>query len=106
MVSKNTVLISVNILTKAELDKLKLHPNLSYNDVVVGLIKDRDEKIAIIGNQSIAEFKAKQELLAAEEMPNPYLCNFCNAVEVIDEKLGKITQHEILCNAPKTSTGL
>ena len=38
MVSKNTVLISVNRNTKESLDKLKIHPSLSYNDVVVGLI--------------------------------------------------------------------
>lgn len=40
MVSKNTILISVNKETKKDLDKLKLHPSLSYNDVIVGLIKE------------------------------------------------------------------
>ena len=39
MVSKNTTLISVNKATKESLDKLKQHPSLSYNDVIVGLIK-------------------------------------------------------------------
>ena len=38
MVSKNTVLISVSKNTKENLDKLKLHPSLSYNDVIVQLL--------------------------------------------------------------------
>lgn len=38
MVSKNTILISVHKSTKENLDKIKIHPSLSYNVVIVGLI--------------------------------------------------------------------
>ena len=38
MVSKNTTLISVSRNTKESLNNLKLHPSLSYNDVVVELV--------------------------------------------------------------------
>ena len=50
MVSKNTTLISVNKTTKENLDKLKLHPSLSYNDVIVQLLEVRDKAIIEIDN--------------------------------------------------------
>ena len=45
MVSKNTVLISLNRNTKESLDKMKLHPSLSYNDVIVQLLAIRDNVV-------------------------------------------------------------
>ena len=38
MVIKNTSLISINKITKENLNNLKLHPSLSYNDVIVVLV--------------------------------------------------------------------
>lgn len=42
MPSKNTTIISINKKTKETLDKLKIHPNLSYNDVIVELLNFLD----------------------------------------------------------------
>ncbi len=98
MVSKNTTLISVSKSTKESLDKLKLHPSLSYNDVVVMLagFYRMNNPLFVVKEEIPSQLPT---ILDAEK-----LCYFCNAVEVIDETWGKIIQHEISCNSPKTST--
>ena len=63
MVSKNTTLISVNKATKESLDKLKQHPSLSYNDVIVGLISSYR-----INNSVETEDSLQQEPLTSEEI--------------------------------------
>ena len=59
MVSKNTVLISVSKNTKENLDKLKLHPSLSYNDVIVQLLA--------LKIPSVKQEPANEEHLESEE---------------------------------------
>lgn len=106
MVSKNTILISVHKDIKKELDNLKLHPNLSYNDVVVELISFWRENHKSPKPEAIAEIPIVAEISANAELLAEKICYFCNAVEVIDEKLGKITQHEPSCSRLKTNTSI
>lgn len=121
MVSKNTILISVNKGIKAELDKLKLHPKLAYNDVVVELLEfwksnhkspEPEQKLFTLETSIEYEQNAEETIYIKTDTPEleanlAPLCLFCNAIEANDSTLGKITEHEPSCNAPKTtaSTG-
>ena len=74
MVSKNTTLISVSKSTKENLDKLKLHPSLSYNDVIVGLIDKHNQNNsveAIVGeNPKSGDFTEDKEVPSLQQEPS------------------------------------
>ena len=60
MVSKNISLISINKITKENLAKLKLHPSLSYNDVIVQLLEIRDNVVKREVERKEQEYALKQ----------------------------------------------